>query len=259
MKCREVESTMAPGHPLSISTGWVHTYLATSSSRCDNVLLMKTLEAAVAVNLLSALPADVLTPALVIDEAVVERNIQATLDVLGGDAARWRPHVKTSKVPSTVDCFLRRGITNFKCCTSRELLVLCKHGATDVLFAHAARGAAARRVAEIAGEFPGVRMSVLVEDDDLDVWKQSGRVGIFVDINPGMDRTGIPIDDTGRIAALVSRIMGAGLHFRDCTATKDISAIWISRAGESRRGLSMTSCLRLSICSTAKAFPLARS
>ncbi|HEV2665149.1 MAG TPA: hypothetical protein VG324_09570, partial [Blastocatellia bacterium] len=40
----------------------------------------------------------VLTPALAIYPDIVEANIEATLRVMGGDADRWRPHVKTSKL-----------------------------------------------------------------------------------------------------------------------------------------------------------------
>ena len=157
---------------------------------------------------------DLLTPALVIDEAVVECNIRNTVAILSNNPERWRPHVKTSKVPSTIDCFIRQGLTHFKCCTTRELLLLCDRGVGDVLFAHPARRRTAEQITELDREHPNVRISVLVEDGELDIWSKASVAGLFVDVNPGMDRTGMPIDEVGRIAALASRIVQTGMTFR---------------------------------------------
>ena len=41
---------------------------------------------------------ELLTPALVIYPEIVDANIEATLRLLGGDANRWRPHLKTAKL-----------------------------------------------------------------------------------------------------------------------------------------------------------------
>ncbi|HEX8184077.1 MAG TPA: hypothetical protein VF747_04980, partial [Blastocatellia bacterium] len=46
----------------------------------------------------------VMTPALAIYQEIVDSNIRATLELLGGDANRWRPHVKTAKLA----CVMRR-------------------------------------------------------------------------------------------------------------------------------------------------------
>ena len=40
----------------------------------------------------------VMTPALAIYPEIVDAGIEATLRAMGGDADRWRPHVKTSKL-----------------------------------------------------------------------------------------------------------------------------------------------------------------
>src|SRR5215471_19088259 len=41
---------------------------------------------------------DLLTPALAIYPDLVDHNIATTIRLLGGDANRWRPHVKTAKL-----------------------------------------------------------------------------------------------------------------------------------------------------------------
>ena len=157
---------------------------------------------------------NVLTPALVVFPAVVDRNIEQTLAGLGGDAERWRPHVKTAKLISTMRQMTAHGLRNFKCATTLELRTICEAGAGDVLVAFACWGARARRVAEIAREFPGVAISALVEDArNLGEWSGTG-IGIFIDVNPGGNRTGIEQERVDDIVELAGAIGDAGLVFR---------------------------------------------
>src|SRR5437899_6244099 len=134
---------------------------------------------------------DVLTPALLLYPEFVASNIERTLDLLGGDADRWRVHIKTAKLDHTLRMLVERGVRNFKCATTLELLVACRSGAADVLFAYPAMGANARRVRNIAQQFPDVRISVLAENEEQVRQWRTCRVEIFLDINPGMNRTGI--------------------------------------------------------------------
>src|ERR1700723_3747187 len=93
---------------------------------------------------------DVMTPALVVYPEIVASNIERTLTLLGGDADRWRVHIKTAKLGYTVRMMVERGIRNFKCATTLELLVACQCGAGGVLFAYPSMGGNARRVHQIA-------------------------------------------------------------------------------------------------------------
>ena len=157
---------------------------------------------------------DALTPALVIYPDFVAANIEATLKLLAGDGDRWRVHIKTAKLGYTVRMLVERGVRNCKCATTLELLVACQSGAKDVLYAYPAMGANAGRAREIAEEFPEVRISALAESDgQVRQWSGS-RVGIFLDINPGMNRTGIEQRDREQVVSLARAIADAGLEFR---------------------------------------------
>ena len=157
---------------------------------------------------------DVLTPALVVYPEMVASNIERTLHLLGGDADRWRVHIKTAKLGYTVRALVERGVRNFKCATTLELLVACRNGASDVLLAYPVMGANARRVREIADEFPEVRISVLAENEEqVQQWRGSP-VAVFVDLNPGMNRTGIEWSNGDKIISLLRGIRDAGLEFR---------------------------------------------
>jgi D-serine deaminase-like pyridoxal phosphate-dependent protein len=97
------------------------------------------------------------------------------------------------------------------------LLTACQIGAKDVLVAFAMTGANARRVLELAKQFPNTRVSVLVESPaQLIAWRDTG-IGIYVDVNPGMNRTGVDNTRADQIVTLAQQSGTAfrGLHWYD--------------------------------------------
>jgi D-serine deaminase-like pyridoxal phosphate-dependent protein len=163
----------------------------------------------------------ILTPALLIYPDLVEANICAALRMAGGEPDRWRPHIKTAKLADTVLRLLAQGVSHLKCSTTLELLTACECRARDVLLAFAVVGANARRTLEIAEQFPDTRISVLIESpEQARTWRGTG-IGIFVDINPGMDRTGINQERTAAVVSLARELGGQfrGLHYYDGQAS----------------------------------------
>ena len=157
---------------------------------------------------------EILTPALILYPEIVASNIERTLHLLGGNADRWRVHIKTAKLAYTLQMFVDSGVRNFKCATTLELLVACRSGAADVLLAYPVMGANAQRARDITAEYPHVRVSVLIENENqLHPWR-GGKVGIFVDVNSGMNRTGIEPGRAADVVRLVRAINRAGLSFR---------------------------------------------
>ena len=157
---------------------------------------------------------ELLTPALAIYPDIVDSNIAATIRLLGGDANRWRPHVKTAKLGFIMRRMAERGVAQAKCSTTLELAAACEAGIPDVLLAYPVVGANAARVREIADQHRGARISVLVENPgQVEAWRGT-RIGIFVDVNPGMDRTGIEQDRLGGILDIARAVEAAGLEFR---------------------------------------------
>ncbi|HKG23940.1 MAG TPA: D-TA family PLP-dependent enzyme [Blastocatellia bacterium] len=155
----------------------------------------------------------VLTPALAIYPEIVDANIDITIRLLG-DANRWRPHVKTAKLAFVMRRFVRHGLKSFKCSTTLELSTVCEAGASDVLVAYPAVGAAARRIRELAERFDGVCVSALAESTaQVAAWRGS-KVGLFVDVNPGMNRTGVEQDRVDTIIEVAHSIESSGVTFR---------------------------------------------
>lgn len=164
----------------------------------------------------------VLTPALAVHLDLARSNVRRVIALLGGAVERWRPHVKTTKLPAVWRMMAEEGVRHFKCATTRELDVLLETLArasvpdADVLVAYPHRQPALDRLAAIAARHPGARVSVLVEDEEL-APRIPDALGLFVDVNPGMDRTGVPARDGTRVRA-VARAAGPrlrGLHWYD--------------------------------------------
>ncbi len=157
---------------------------------------------------------DVLTPALAIYAGNVAHNIATTIALLGNDPARWRPHLKTTKLSYVMHMLAARGVEAVKCATTLELFKACEAGFQDVLLAYPLAGNNARRVVEIAAAFPQIAISVLVDSPhQLRQWAGT-RISVFLDIDPGMKRTGIPQADVKEIAQLAQRVIENRIHFR---------------------------------------------
>jgi len=153
------------------------------------------------------------TPSLLIYTEAIESNITAALGMMNGDAGRWRPHLKTAKLGYTMRRLVARGIKTAKCATTLELVVAIESGMEDVLIAFPLMGPNAERVREIAAAHPERRISTLVESvDQIDEWRGSA-VGVFVDLNSGMDRTGMAEERFDEVREFIDRIQKAGLRF----------------------------------------------
>ena len=153
------------------------------------------------------------TPALVIDLDALEGNIAATLGLLGGAPERWRPHLKTAKLALTMRRIRAAGVAQAKCSTTLELETACEEGFEDVLLAYPVTGPQVAAVRRIAAAHPRVVISVLVEDAAMVAPWRGSNVGIFIDLNSGMDRTGMLLDGWDEVIGLARGIVGSGLRF----------------------------------------------
>jgi len=166
-----------------------------------------------------ALPArtreKLLSPALVVYLDKVRENVQRIL-AYAGTPDRWRPHIKTTKIPAVYSELIQAGVRHFKCATTREarvLLEVLEEAAVpdaDLLLAYPLRGPGLEVLAGLARKHSTTRVSLLCEDPGL-IDSIPQPLSIFVDVNPGMDRTGVPLADRDRLHAVVR---GAGGRFR---------------------------------------------
>lgn len=164
------------------------------------------------------------TPALAVFPDRVQKNIGILKSMLP-DVSRLRPHVKTHKSSEVTRMLLESGFTQFKCATIAEAEMLGEAKAPDVLMAYQPLGPKARRLAELVRQFPDTKFSCLV--DNLATAKQlstvfrenNHRLPLYIDLNIGMDRTGIkPGADAEilyRACHTLPGVVAVGLHAYD--------------------------------------------
>ena len=164
------------------------------------------------------------TPALVVYPERVRENILLAIEMVGSPD-RLRPHVKTHKSPAVTRLMLEAGIRRFKCATIAEAEMLAGEGAPDVLLAYQPIGPKAVRLATLIRTFPATSFACLIDNTDAaeamaQVFAAAGLdVPVYLDINVGMDRTGIapgPVAlDLYRAAQRLKGITPVGLHAYD--------------------------------------------
>ena len=136
------------------------------------------------------------TPALVFYEAKIRQNIARMGEILGG-FGRLRPHIKTHKCREVLRLQMAAGIDRVKCATPKEVRRAAEEGVQDVLLAYPIVGPLASQVASLQKEFPDLRLLVLLDHPaqvaPLARACEAGGVdvGALVDVNSGMNRTGI--------------------------------------------------------------------
>jgi len=165
------------------------------------------------------------TPALVIYPARVKENIRRVLEMVDGDPARLRPHIKTHKSPEATRLLLDAGIRAFKCATIAEAEMLAIEGAPDVLLAYQPLGPKLSRFVSLVKKYPATKFSCLLDDQATGltmgtVFSTAGlEIPVYIDLDLGMHRTGIAPGPEAfqlyRTAARIKGITPVGLHAYD--------------------------------------------
>ena len=167
---------------------------------------------------------DVPSPSILVYPDRIDFNLRMMIDQ-AGDVRKLRPHVKTHKLPQVVQMKLSHGITKFKTSTIAEAEMVSIEGGPDVMLAYQPVGPNVPRLIKLIQTYPQTRFSALVDCVDcLDIIAAAAvaantSVPLFVDLNVGMDRTGVVPGNEAfnlfmRIAAL-DGVEAAGLHAYD--------------------------------------------
>lgn len=138
------------------------------------------------------------SPALVIYKERVTENIRLLKTMVNNDVDRLRPHVKTNKIAEVCRLMMDAGIKKFKCATIAEAEMLATIGAPDVLLAYQPVGPKASRFINLLIKYPVTNFSCVIDNiavaENLSALCVANNVtaNIFIDLNTGMNRTGIP-------------------------------------------------------------------
>jgi len=155
------------------------------------------------------------TPALVVDGPTVRRNLQRLADYAANVGLNIRPHTKTHKSRRLVQMQLEAGAIGVTVAKASEAEAISDPG-QDILMAYPPVGdSRAKRLAELAGD-RNVRAAVdtlaAVHVASAAAVGSGTTVGLLVDLDVGMGRTGVPSPDaTLPIAQAIDRAPGLRL------------------------------------------------
>ena len=164
------------------------------------------------------------SPALLVFPERVKHNIQTAIRMVG-DVTRLRPHVKTNKSPDAVKMMMDAGIHKFKCATISEAEMLGMAKASDVLLAYQPSGPKLQRFIDSVKKYPATSFACLTDnmatatEQTTAFGKAALQMRVYVDINVGMNRTGIvpsqAVIELMKFLSSFNSIKSTGLHVYD--------------------------------------------
>ncbi len=163
------------------------------------------------------------SPALLVYPERIKANIQTAIKMIG-DINRFRPHIKTHKCAEVAKLMMNAGIYKFKCATIAEAEMLGISKAKDVLMAYQPGGPKLKRFITLIRKYPQTQFSCLTDNlisaaEQSKAFSESGlKVPVYIDLNVGMNRTGINPEDALELYTYCSSAEGMiikGIHAYD--------------------------------------------
>ena len=163
------------------------------------------------------------SPALLVFPEVIGENIDravAMTDTPEGNCLR--PHIKTVKCREIAQMAMARGIHRFKCSTVSEGELLGSVGAREVLLNYQLSAVKAHRWRKLQELYPATEFASLVDNETsarmlADIFALHP-LTVYIDVNVGMDRTGIKPADVESLLLHIGTLKGLhvrGLHVYD--------------------------------------------
>lgn len=168
--------------------------------------------------------AEIDSPSLLLFHERMEHNMVEMLEMVGGDAKRLMPHIKTNKSAKVLQCLMQKGIKKFKAATIAEAELAASQGAEEVLVAHQLVGPKLFRFLKLQRLFPETQFHFLVDDAahilycQLVFEREKSTASVFIDVNNGMNRTGASKSQLNELQKIVENAPNlnlAGLHLYD--------------------------------------------
>jgi D-threonine aldolase len=161
------------------------------------------------------------TPVLLIYKDRAKQNIQKAISLVHS-IEQLRPHVKTHKLLEITQMMIQSGIHKFKCATIAEAEMLGMAKAKDVLIAYPILGPKIKRLQTLILKYPQTKFSCLIDNiepaKDLSACFLNHKIDVYIDLNVGMNRTGVSIENAFDLYKKASNLIGIhiiGLHAYD--------------------------------------------
>jgi len=152
------------------------------------------------------------TPALVVDLEILSRNIEELARFAREKGRKLRPHAKTHKVPEIAQMQIQAGAVGICVQKLGEAEVMARGGLRDIFVSNEVVGK--QKMPRLTRLAEKVKLSVAVDHPQNiteigEACREAGvEVGVYVDVDPGMHRTGVPPERAPDLARLVSKTDG---------------------------------------------------
>lgn len=171
---------------------------------------------------------DLISPALIYYRDLIQKNMQKAIRSAHGAERLW-PHVKSHKMADMIRLSIQHGITRFKCATIAEAEIAASCGSAHVVVAYPLTGPNIPRFVKLTEAYPKTQFYAI--GDNLEMLARLGNyaessgkdVEVLADVNPGMDRTGVPLADLVCFCQACAKLPGItlrGLHCYDGNRTE---------------------------------------
>lgn len=161
------------------------------------------------------------TPALIVRESVLKKNMQKMTKLLEGSGVALRPHYKSHKCAEIARMQIEAGAVGMTCAKLSEAIDLADAGIEDILIAN--QIVDPKRISRLAALALDCRISVCVDDaDNVAALSHAAsaagsEIGCLVEYEIGMRRCGV--ETHGEVLALAKQIESArGLRFEGIQA-----------------------------------------
>ncbi len=155
---------------------------------------------------------DILSPTLVLDEARARANIRFMADKAAAQKLIFRPHLKTPQSIDVARWYRDVGVTRVTVSSIDMAEYFASDGWTDITLAIPLNIREWPRILALASR---IQLNLVIDSEAvLDLIPDSRfPMSIFIKIDAGYHRTGIPADDLTRIEILVHKIRSSGFEF----------------------------------------------
>lgn len=165
------------------------------------------------------------SPSIALYKEHLQFNIDQMVALVNGKTDRLMPHIKTNKMPEVLKLLLATGITDFKASTISEAEIAAETGADSVLIAHQLVGPKVDRFLKLSEHFPSTHFSTIIDASESafllnkKALENGHKINIYIDINNGMNRSGIKIgpglDSLLSVISDCKNLQFKGLHVYD--------------------------------------------
>lgn len=149
---------------------------------------------------------EITRPTLVVDKEVCLQNMERMAEKIRLNKMRFRPHFKTHQSAKIGDWYRMFGVTAITVSSVRMAEYFASHGWEDITIAFSLNVLEMEAIKRLARS---AKINVVVENREAAevlAKKATSKMGVFIKIDTGYHRTGVPSSQTGLIDAILEII-----------------------------------------------------